>query len=444
MDKAFRIIYQAIDKANPEVVLRQETLLSGEITKPSNCLDFSISHEEQINLIQNAVDNILVEKADLINKDARDCPDCHTHLTKLGKHLSTFNDIFTDHEVKMQRLRCSGCGYEAPSTVRTFLNGNTLSGQLAKLQAELGAKHTFRDCEDILTSFATRPRRITNHNRVKLTTEDIGNALDAVNKATNDLVKIEEALELVLNVDGGHIKTKDKEHRSFEAMTSVLYRPEDIISNPAKTRNHLRSKACAASTLDDGQQEMIATTIVAAITEGMTENTNITALCDGASNCWKVVDALTPLCKKMTSILDWFHLSMKMENISLPADLKGKFLRIRWHLWRGNSSSALTRLNELSEQLKPGKALNKIKKFRTYIENNVTKIVNYRERQTQGLVFTSNLAESTVESLINQRCKGQQHMKWTREGLNPILQLRAQINSRDWENKWKMAVLLAL
>ena len=63
-------------------------------------------------------------------------------------------------------------------------------------------------------------------------------------------------------------------------------------------------------------------------------------------------------------------------------------------------------------------------KLKTYIENNASKIINYRERQKQGLPFTSNLAESTVESLINQRCKGQQHMRWSREGLDPILQLQ--------------------
>ena len=71
------------------------------------------------------------------------------------------------------------------------------------------------------------------------------------------------------------------------------------------------------------------------------------------------------------------------------------------------------------------------------------KIVDYRARQKMGLVFTSNMAESTVESLINQRCKGQQHMRWSREGLNPVLQLRAAIQSNDWKNKWQTAVLNA-
>lgn len=78
------------------------------------------------------------------------------------------------------------------------------------------------------------------------------------------------------------------------------------------------------------------------------------------------------------------------------------------------------------------------------LKNNAAKIVDYRERHKNGLVFTSNLAECTVESLINQRCKGQQHMRWSRERLEPLLQLRAAIGSNDWDKIWKTAVLNAM
>ena len=81
-----------------------------------------------------------------------------------------------------------------------------------------------------------------------------------------------------------------------------------------------------------------------------------------------------------------------------------------------------------------------MEKLNAYIKNNTAKIVNYSERQKNGFVFTSNLAESTVESLINQRCKGQQHMGWSREGLDPILQIRAAIASNDWEQNWRTVI----
>ncbi len=99
---------------------------------------------------------------------------------------------------------------------------------------------------------------------------------------------------------------------------------------------------------------------------------------------------------------------------------------------------------ELAEEKNSKKTIDKINKFHTYISNNSSRVVNYRERQKLANVFTSNLAESTLESFINQRCKGQQHMRWSRDSLNPLLQLRAALNStEEWQNKWKTAILNA-
>ena len=131
---------------------------------------------------------------------------------------------------------------------------------------------------------------------------------------------------------------------------------------------------------------------------------------------------------------------MKIHNISLASNLKDQLIKVKWHLWRGNTSKALERLNALMNKA-PDKAKLKLKKLFTYISNNSEKIVNYEARKNNNKPFTSNLAESTVESLINQRCKGQQHMRWSRNGLDPILQLRAVIASKDWTQKWPSAVL---
>jgi hypothetical protein len=171
---------------------------------------------------------------------------------------------------------------------------------------------------------------------------------------------------------------------------------------------------------------------------------NVTALCDGAKNCWNVVEAIKPLCGSMTSILDRFHLAMKVENISLPAKLNERLIKVKWYLWRGDVTSAITRLKQLIDDCKNETHIEKLKKFSNYITNNAARIVNFLERKDAGLVFTSNLAESTVESLINRRCKGQQHMRWSRNGLNPLLQIRAAMHSKgEWADQWQTAVLNA-
>tara|TARA_B110000503_G_scaffold137200_1_gene220993 strand:+ start:67 stop:321 length:255 start_codon:yes stop_codon:yes gene_type:complete len=61
------------------------------------------------------------------------------------------------------------------------------------------------------------------------------------------------------------------------------------------------------------------------------------------------------------------------------------------------------------------------------------KSVHYRERKNKGLVFTSNLAESTVHTLINERQKGKQKMLWSDHN---VLQIRAAVRSDSWGDSW--------
>jgi len=439
----YRILFQSYDDETPDTILNEKPLADDSATAPTNCLDFSMGLANQIALIEKAQDSIIDLKLKVLQSILGECPKCGEKLHKYGIQKSTFHDVLTDHNIEVQRLKCYGCGYEPPSTVRTIIN-TIQSGDLTRIQATLGANFSYRETQDILELFSTVPRLTNNYDRIRTSTETVGKAVEKINKTEKELALVSEAEELVLNVDGGHVKTTDKDKRSMEAMTSVLYRPEALESNSKGTRNYLKNKNCAASVKNDNQQEIINGTIFAALRQGMTENTHITALCDGAANCWNIVDALNPLCGSMTYILDWFHLAMKLENISLPKKMKDKLMRIKWHLWRGKTETALTRLQQLIEIAAHEKHAERLKNFMTYITNNCKRIVNYRERKKAGLVFTSNLAESTVESLINRRCKGQQHMRWSREGLEPILQLRAAINSKgDWVNKWRTAVLNA-
>ena len=92
---------------------------------------------------------------------------------------------------------------------------------------------------------------------------------------------------------------------------------------------------------------------------------------------------------------------MKIENISLPEEYKEKLKKIKWHLWHGGVEPALKKLNLLITEL-PVTYQSRVNEFKKYIENNKDKIVNYSKRKKTGLVFTSQMAESTVESLINQ------------------------------------------
>ena len=438
MTKYYRIILEAYDK-KPKGKTQDNIILEGEVSAPSSCLDFGIRHEEQIKLIANAQDKILALQAGEVGFTDERCPKCPEGLLKKhGFSTSWFYDVFSDHRVTLPRRRCNECNHVVSNTVHSLL-GHSLSGELIKIQSEIGAQHSYRDSENLINLFSYNKRRINNHEKIHATTEQVGESLSALHKIEEEILVAESADALIINVDGGHVNSTEEDHRSFEAMAAVVYRPTALMSNSSNTRNTITSKHCAASAMADSQEQMKRRTIIAALKQGMTPKTKITALCDGADNCWNIIDALEPMAFSIDRILDWFHLSMKIQNIGLPEALKQKLIHIKWHLWRGNSERGLKRLDALIP-LCSGISAERLKKLKTYITNNATKIINYRERQKQGLPFTSNLAESTVESLINQRCKGQQHMRWSREGLDPILQIRAAIASNDWDQNWRTAV----
>ena len=141
MAQRYRIIFQAYDDNAPEFVIRQQSLLEDALTLPTNCFDFSMGLDKQIALLQTTQGCIIKEKTDLLYKNKKVCSSCGGKLQKYGKKESAFHDVFTDHKLFMQRLKCNACGAEEPSTVQGLIN-TVQSGDLKKIQASLGAKFT--------------------------------------------------------------------------------------------------------------------------------------------------------------------------------------------------------------------------------------------------------------------------------------------------------------
>jgi hypothetical protein len=149
---------------------------------------------------------------------------------------------------------------------------------------------------------------VHNPTHVKRITSKVG----AVLSAHNCLSPAPEecatpAQDLIIQVDGGHIPTQEKDKRSFEALAAIVYRPEAIQAVDHHHR-HIMEKTCVISARDD-QLHTIKTSLVnAAKKQGLSQATRVTALADGATNCWSVVAALQPEWATLECILDWFHI----------------------------------------------------------------------------------------------------------------------------------------
>jgi hypothetical protein len=432
MKKIIRFVAQCINAESGDLI--EESVLKEEVLAKAKTLkELGYVHIEQIDFLQKIQD--FKTKHQIILSAVNMCPKCGSKTKKVGIFKSKFHAVLTDHRIGVQRTYCS-CGWYSPTSVEGVF-GSNVHPDLLKKQALQGCKESYEKSSISLNAESAKQRPANGHTQISRAVKLVGEKLEEVKIAIKSSNKKCTA-ELVANIDGGHIKARGS-NRSFEAMIATVYNPENL-KRINKSHNIIEAKTIVASAKDDAQSTMKSLFKSACIEQGMGGVTSVVCLADGADNCKSIVYSISKDCKDVTYILDWFHISMKFQNIAIPGDNIELFSNIKWNLWHGNCDKALDRLTELMkiEEIAANQSLsNKLNKLFTYIANNKTGVVNYEQRKNSKLVFTSNLAESTVNTLINERQKGKQKMLWSREGAHNILQIRAAQRSESWNGTWE-------
>jgi len=438
-----RIIVEKVDSKTNEVVTRN-TISSFDITKPKNIIGLGLRHTEQISLLQSIQDCLLEEQSVFLKEDHECCPKCKSKIWSNGYRSSEFHAIFTDHKVKIKKQKCSNpdCDWHSIHTIKSLL-GTSVHPDLHKLQCEYGATQSFRKSEEILTALSNTKREVNNREGISRISNKIGEELELRQKQPmKNIDSIAPAKELIVQVDGGHVHDKDPEKRSFEAMCAKVYRPESVIEVTEK-RSEIVSKNCAASAKDDNQKTMQTNLLRAAEAQGLTKDTQITALADGAKNCWRVISVMKEHCKELVCILDWFHIGKHFENVikSINAEYSNKLIEIKSLFWHGKVIDGIEMLKQLKESVVSKEEKSKVNGLLIYLKSNTKNIANYNKQAMENKPYTSQVAESTVEHLINDRYKKSQKMQWTRENAHNILQIRASMASNEWDYIWQETIL---
>lgn len=446
MEHEFRVVVEKVSVASQKVVKR-DTIKIYDIKSPQSILELGLRHEEQIALLAKVQNALLAEQSPLIDTGYDHCPKCGQQIRKNGFKKSNFHAVFSDHKLRIQQHCCKNpdCNwYSGPTTSSVF--GTDIHPDLAKLQCEHGALLSFRDAEAHLEKLNAQRRRINNHDRIKQMTNRLGAQLAQENHKTPKAEEISApAQTLIVQVDGGHLPTKEKGKRSFEALSGIVYRPESIEQLDQHHRR-ITDKTCVVSAIDDNQRTIKTYLHNAALKQGLNEQSVVTGLADGADNCWSTILTLEPYCQKLELILDWFHIGMKFQNIinALGEAFSESLERAKWSLWHGDVEKALRKLALMHENISDEEKRTKLKILENYLRNNQEYLVNYEQRKKAGKPFTSQVAESHIDSLINIRHKRKQKMQWSREGAHNVLQIRALMASNEWEEKWLEYMMLTL
>ena len=446
MDYELRIIVEKVAVSSQEVVKR-DTIKIYDIQRPESIVDLGLRHTEQISLLEKVQNALLAEQAVLIDSGVTICPQCGQKLRKNGSQASDFHAVFSDHTLRLQRHCCgnAACHWQGASTVQAVF-GTNIHPDLAKLQCEQGALYSYREAVCNLGKLNGQPRSVNNHTQVKRMTDHVGRVLAEQNglpPAAQECAP--PARDLIMQVDGGHIPIQEKDQRSFKALAAIVYRPENIRTIDQHHRE-ISEKTCVMSAKDDQLQSITTYLLHAALKQGLCSDTQVTALADGAKNCWTVLLAMKPYCATLECILDWFHIGKKFQTVknALGEAYAASLDSAKWKLWHGQADDALAKLALLRDNITDETQKSKMTGLYNYIDRNQAYIINYDEREREHKTYTSQVAESHIDALINARHKKTGKMQWSREGADNVLQIRASMASKEWASTWQSTVLSAL
>ena len=234
-----RVVVEKVAVSSQKVVKR-DTLKVYDVKAPESILELGLRHKEQISLLEKVQNSILAEQSKLIDPGHDVCPKCGQKLSKLGFTKSNFHAVFSDHKVGIQKHKCchSECNWQSsPTTTSVF--GTSIHPDLAKLQCEQGALYSYREAQVNLEKLTVHRRRVNNHNQIRQITDAVGEMLSEENfkpPVKQDCASPTD--ELIVQVDGGYIPTKDKAKRSFEALSGVIELARRVLSRrPARLQN---------------------------------------------------------------------------------------------------------------------------------------------------------------------------------------------------------------
>jgi hypothetical protein len=153
-------------------------------------------------------------------------------------------------------------------------------------------------------------------------------------------------------------------------------------------------------------------------------------------------------------VLDWFHLSMRIQHVAQAAKswpdiaaedceagtrLSDTVERIRWRLWHGQVGRGLGLIGETmatlgamagaaspaaAVALKVGRLLGELE---TYVCGQSDIIIDYATARRREEPISTAITESTVQWLLHRRMNAQQQMRWTPHGAHLMLKVRCAV-----------------
>jgi len=384
----------------------------------------------------------------------RVCAACGMLQPLKDRRTRRLQTLFGTVEVEVPRFRVCRCRQPAPmaeaatfSPVCALLTARC-TPELERVQAELGARTSFRDGVRILE--ALLPVSPANHESLRTRTHAVALQLEADDRqvaAKVTAVRGEPAKAAAADVsrpvvmlDGAYVRAvPGHQVRNFEA-----------ICGKVEHEGHATRRFALVRSVAEQPHTLLR---AALLDQGWREGDAVTAISDGDP-------ALPALVRSATGglvepILDWFHLSMRVHHVEqvmgglcaleppplAPLDqAQIDVERLRHLLWNGHHEKACKALRRIASWAKDASVLNdaamgagarrlvaRCTELRSYIKNNEGALIDYGQRCRAGRPISTSRAEGTVNQLVSARMNKRRQMRWSPRGAHRVLQVRAAV-----------------
>jgi len=293
---------------------------------------------------------ILLDQIEEISQASRICPDCDGVRTIHDYRSRVLDTLFGRFEVKVPRIRRCACNAKSdvvlgrPLSPLAHFFPDRSTPELRRLQAELGARHSFREAARILETFlpCAKQMHTSVRNRLGKVAREICDS-----EQTEPLVPsaAEEAPALTVFLDGAHIRCRPEYQK----------RHLDVVVGKIESHDRCRRfglvQQAVLSPASQLRQDLRAL--------GWDHEQTVTVISDGEPALPNLVR--NAVGGKVRHILDWWHISMRIQHVDnavkgllqsrsfsgIPVLFKRPAETLRWYLWRfcrkvsGSSSLSL-------------------------------------------------------------------------------------------------------
>ena len=394
-------------------------------------------------LLRRLQETIVQDQVGEAMEARRKCDGCGKQRAIHDDRGRILDTLFGRIRVKWPRLRrclCqpAGVAKSGPQSPLAGLFSDRATAELRRLQAELGARHSFREAARLIEMFMPCSAQLntTVRNRLGRIADELGH--EDVSQGDADTIAPPSPLTLFL--DGAHIRCRPEyQKRHLDVVVGK-------VESPNMSRRFGFVQQAAGSPAKQLRHDLIA--------QGWDGQSKVTVISDGEP-------ALPNLVRRavrgpVTHILDWWHISMRVKHIEnavrgllqskgfsgLPLLFERPADTLRWHLWHGKVMTAATILKvlqidcdrlhaetrELREAAKRVKA--RCQDLYSYLANNFDALVDYGHRHRNGLAVSSSRAEGCVDDIGNTRMGKRRRMRWSPRGAQRVAVTRAAVLDR--------------